>query len=205
VSDASKIALIVGMDTYDNNDLDQLPSCKRDAEDLHELLRAKFGYTIFGDEPIIGSKLTKNYGWAQVHKAISEFFNIAKPSQTLLFYFSGHGITKGGEVYLATPSVDPKNPFPEGFSLSKLTDLMGQSKSKQLVGIIDACFAGAANIPNKRLRKKALKLKLIPQQLIMIKYGRRFERQKEFIFCYHVNRMRLLMQKKMAIAFILNI
>ena len=135
----NKMALIMGMDVYDSNELEQLPACRKDAQDLYKLfITDKFDYTIFKNEPIIGSKLDKEYGWAQVRADISNFFSSAKPSQTLVFYFSGHGIPDGNDVYLATRPVDPRNPFNKGFALSDLTKVMGLCKSKQLVAIIDA-------------------------------------------------------------------
>jgi C1A family cysteine protease len=156
VPNPNKVALIIGIDKYYNNDLEQLPSCKKDAEDLFNLLSSeKFDYTVFMNKPILGSNVDTEYGWAHVQKAISNFFSSAKPSQILLFYFSGHGITKANDVYLSTPQVNPKGPFPEGLALSNLTTLMGDSKSRQIVGIIDACYSGAADIPNKGLKKKS--------------------------------------------------
>jgi hypothetical protein len=112
-------------------------------------------YTIFGDVPIIGSNLDKKFGWVEVRETIGNFFNKAKPSQLLLFYFSGHGIVSGNDVYLGTPQVDHNNPWIKGLSLSDLTKQMSKSKSTQIVGIIDACYSGAADIPSSMKRKAA--------------------------------------------------
>lgn len=156
VVDKKRIALVLGMDLYYNDDLEQLPSCRKDAEDLCKLLTTdKFNYTIFQGGPVLGSKLNKEYGWADVRTYISNFFASAKPSQTLLFYFSGHGIPYSNDVYLATPQVNPKNPLDKGFALSDLTRLMGLSKSRSLVGILDACYSGATNLPNGVMKKNA--------------------------------------------------
>src|SRR5688500_12543926 len=108
----NKKALIIGVDFYTNNALDLLPSCKQDAQDLYNFFLNK-GYTIYEDGPLIGSELDKQYGWVKIRETISNFFFNAKPSQILLFYFSGHGISRGNEVYLGTPQIDPKNPFSE--------------------------------------------------------------------------------------------
>ena len=90
----------------------------------------------------------------------------------MLFYFSGHGIPSGNDVYLATPSIDPKNPI-KGFALSDLTKVMGSCKSKQMIGIIDACYSGAAELPSKGLKKKAAAgTELAYQKPSMIKSGR---------------------------------
>jgi hypothetical protein len=82
---------------------------KKDAEDLYNVLSA-LKYKIIQNAPIIGSKLDRDDECVKIHEAIGNFFLDAKPSQTSLFYFSGHGIAKGDEVYLGTPQVDFKNP-----------------------------------------------------------------------------------------------
>lgn len=150
----NKIALIIGIDEYSRaEELPSLPSCKKDAEDMAQLLR-KIGFTIFGDKPIIGSDLDKD-GWTTIHRAIRDFFNRAKPSHTLLFYFSGHGITREDEIYLATPQVEPQDPIVEGYALSNLAKLMKSSKSKRIVSVIDACHSGAAQLPESGTRPKS--------------------------------------------------
>jgi Caspase domain len=145
----SKLALIIGIDQYTENDyLIPLPSCKKDATDLAELLR-KIGYAIFSDGPvIIGSDLNREFRWTTIHRTIRDFFNSAEPDQLLLFYFSGHGILRGDEIYLATPQVYSRDPIVEGFSLSDLAKLMRSSKSRRIVSIIDACHSGAARLPD---------------------------------------------------------
>jgi hypothetical protein len=36
--DPNKIALIIGVDVYNEEDLEDLPACKKDAKDLYKLL-----------------------------------------------------------------------------------------------------------------------------------------------------------------------
>lgn len=157
VPDGSKLALIIGIDSYRNN-LEPLLSCRKDARDIAELLsRPEFNYTIFRDKPLIGSELDDKYGWADVHEAIFQFFGEAKPGQRLLFYFSGHGIPGDNDVYLSTPQIDPKNPRRAGVTLSELTKGMDSSKSRDILGIIDACYSGSAELPDLILKKKSAK------------------------------------------------
>lgn len=148
-ADGSKVALVIGIDVYRSEGLEDLPSCRKDAEALCKILQ-ELGYTIFQNEPIIGSRLSKENSWVDIHRAIVNFFKSAKPGQTLLFYFSGHGIPREDEIYLAMPEVDTKDPMVEGFSLTRLTQLMRSSKSMQIVSVIDACYSGAAILPTIR-------------------------------------------------------
>jgi tetratricopeptide (TPR) repeat protein len=144
--DDSKLALVIGIDVYRSEGLIDLPFCRKDAKDLTKVLRA-LGYTIFQDEPIIGSRLNKENSWVDIHRAIVNFFYVARPAQTLLFYFSGYGIARDGDVYLALPEINTQDPIVEGFSLMRLTRLMTSSKSMRIVSIIDACYSGTAVLP----------------------------------------------------------
>ena len=139
-SNPDKLALIIGIDTYTNTSLENLPSCKKDAEDMSEVLSEQ-GYTKFGSKPMIGSELYEEFGWYRIHKAIVDLFDKAEAGQTLLFYFSRHGLSRGQDIFLATPQVDPPNPMLQGFSLANLTSLTNSSKSMKIVSIIDRCYS----------------------------------------------------------------
>jgi Caspase domain len=102
-ADRSKLGLATGIDVYRSGGLDNLPSCRKDIEDFSKLLE-ELGYTIFQNEPIIGSRLNKENSWVDIHRAIVSFFKSAKPGQTLLFCFSGHSIPREDEIYLARGS-----------------------------------------------------------------------------------------------------
>jgi hypothetical protein len=60
-------------------------------------------------------RLKEKYGWAKIHEMITDFVTHAKPSQTLLFYFSGRGIPKSNEVYLSTSKLILEDLLPHGF------------------------------------------------------------------------------------------
>jgi hypothetical protein len=74
-----------------------LSSCKKDAIDLSNLLSSeKLDYKIFGNGLVIGSDLDRSYVYTEINKFINYFFLDAEPGQTILFYFSGHGIQWAG-------------------------------------------------------------------------------------------------------------
>ena len=150
---SEKVALVIGVDTYHLRRIDgthslfPLPSCKKDALDLYDLLK-EYRYTIFSDAPILGSSIPEGEGYKRIQQLIKNFFYTAEAGQTLLFYFSGHGITNRGEVFLTTPEVDPQEPMFIGIKLRDLTDLLKHSRSTRIVCIIDACYSGAASLPD---------------------------------------------------------
>jgi Caspase domain len=102
-ADRSKLELVISVDVYRSEGLDNLSSCRKHAEDFSKLLE-ELGYRIFQNEPIIGSRLNKENSWVDIHRAIVSFFKSAKPGQTLLFCFSGHSIPREDEIYLARGS-----------------------------------------------------------------------------------------------------
>jgi tetratricopeptide (TPR) repeat protein len=156
VAQSERLALVIGVDGYKSPLLAPLPSCRKDAFDIAKELSTS-GYSIFDNGPMIGSNIQDPNAWSKIRQSIINLFYEAKPSQKLIFYFSGHGIPHGSDIYLATPEVDPNNPRFAGFALSDLASLIGECKSKQIVCIIDACYSGAINLPESQYTKKAAK------------------------------------------------
>jgi hypothetical protein len=85
-ADGSNVALVIGIDVYRSEGLEDLPSCRKDAEALCKILQ-ELGYTIFQNEPIIGSRLSKENSWVDIHRAIVNFFERKTGSDTLVLLF----------------------------------------------------------------------------------------------------------------------
>ena len=163
MANRNRLALVIGMDTYDNWLLPPLESCKKDAEDVHACL-VKGSYDISAKDLIIGSLGDQETGWIQFRSAVVNFFGDAKPSQNLLIYYSGHSLINHGNIYLATRQVDPNKPRLAGFSLSELTDLINECKAKRIVAIIDSCYSGTANLTGTKTLAKD-NSKKVPQAI----------------------------------------
>ena len=156
MAQSERLALVIGVDGYKSPLLAPLPSCRKDAFDIAKEFSTA-GYSIYDNGPLIGSNIQDPNAWSKIRESIINYFNKSKPSQKLIFYFSGHGLSRHGEIYLATPEVDPESPRLAGFALSELTSLISECKSKQIVCIIDACYSGTADLPESRYTKKAAK------------------------------------------------
>jgi MAP3K TRAFs-binding domain/Caspase domain len=138
-----KKALIIAISEYDNLPKEkQLPFCKNDGEAIYEILQ-KQGYEILDNWKLIGT-VTSN----QIKKAIFDFFRKqAESRDTLLFYFSGHGIPDGhGGHYLAPSDIEVDMPDYYGFRFSDLQDQANKSLAKKIITILDCCFSGAAGV-----------------------------------------------------------
>ena len=73
--------------------------------------------------------------------------SIIRAEDTLLFYYSGHGIPDiDGDIYLASSEIDPDAPYRRGFSFNELTKMIQRSVSIRIVTVLDCCYSGAAKL-----------------------------------------------------------
>jgi Caspase domain len=137
-----KKALIVAISEYNDKQLAPLEFCKNDGEKMYELLQS-LGYEISNNHKLIGYVKSD-----RMRDAIYDFFDNrkTKADDTLLFYYSGHGIyTTGGNI-LASSEIDYYSPRKMGFSSYDLTNLIQESNSIRIVEVLDSCYSGAARI-----------------------------------------------------------
>jgi tetratricopeptide (TPR) repeat protein len=142
-SQRKKRALIVSISNYNN--LEQLPFCQNDGKEMYLLLKS-LGYEIFNDNRLIGGEVR----YDDLRKGLIDLLTDDKnihPQDTLLFYFSGHGLPDGYDgTYLATSDIDPDRPFDKGISFDDITRWMNISKSKRIISILDCCCSGSIGL-----------------------------------------------------------
>ena len=134
-----KKALIVSVSDYEN--LENLEFCNNDGEQMYEVLSSR-GYEIPENRKLIGT--VKD---GTVRKAIIDFFRDDSNNtfDTLLFYFSGHGVLDGFEGrYFATSNINSQIPEENGIPFEFLTQQMDRSTSRKTIAVIDCCFSGSA-------------------------------------------------------------
>jgi hypothetical protein len=160
-------ALVISISDYDN--LENLDFCKSDGEDIYNLLKS-IGYKIPEEYMLIGVRVE----YSRLHDTIIEFFTDREVSNkdTLLFYYSGHGIPgiNADEHYLASSEIDRRVPLLRGFSFEDLTRTRQMCNSKTIFTILDCCCSGADTITkgNDDMASK------ISQKIIIDKSRRRF-------------------------------
>jgi uncharacterized caspase-like protein len=82
---SEKRALVIGISDYGN--LEPLSFCKNDGQEISNTL-ATLEYEISNNHALLGY-----VKWESMRGAIYDFFiEETKPQDTLLFYYSGHGV-----------------------------------------------------------------------------------------------------------------
>lgn len=145
-----KKSLIIGISNYDF--LPCLDFSKNDAIAIFDILN-KNQYQLSDWNKLIG-KIAYN----EMRDRIVDYFSdlTIDPQDTLIFYFSGHGLVDAdGDVYLSSSETDPDNPIKRGLSFRELTTIINKCKSKIIIIILDCCYSGAATFSNSEANDKA--------------------------------------------------
>lgn len=164
--DNPRKALIIGISNYDR--LESLEFCDNDSKEMSSLLLS-LGYQI-------NDTLSGHVKWDKMRDTIYDFFgnnNAIKREDTLLFYYSGHGIPDvSGDMYLSPSEIDPYLPSKRGFNFNELTKLIVNSIAERKIIILDCCYSGAAKV-SKGHEDDAAKLgtAAIERQFNALEYG----------------------------------
>jgi hypothetical protein len=135
---SSRYALIIANNEYSDSNLAQLSAPGKDAEDLARVLQDK---NIAGFDDV---KVILNHPESYVREAIDEFFDLKKPDDLLLLYFSGHGVRdEMGSLYLALKNTSRARLRATALRSDFIREAMDQSRSKRIVLILDCCNSGA--------------------------------------------------------------
>ncbi len=133
----NKKALIISISDYDDKKLENLEFCKNDGEKMYSTL-TNLDYDIPAERNLIGKVDRKT-----MKTAIFNFFKGQHGDDTLLFYFSGHGLGDGfGGKFFANTDVDSDVPGIDGVRYEELNEQMERSYAKKIVAIIDCCYSG---------------------------------------------------------------
>jgi hypothetical protein len=141
-----KKALIIAVSDYNaNSGLSNLAFCKNDGEQVLEILK-NLGYEIVNQAGLIGY-----VEGTKMQDAIYDFFTDdgLKSDDTVLFYFSGHGIPGAEDFFLSSSNIDQRSPKKRGFSFEDLNLEIRHCRSKKKVIILDSCYAGSARVDGK--------------------------------------------------------
>jgi formylglycine-generating enzyme required for sulfatase activity len=135
------LALLIGIDSYDDPRFMTLGKAEDDAQAIYDLLASQpYNFTV---RSLIGKEATKE-------AILDELFRLrtTEADARILVYFAGHGYTLtdkfGKETgFVAAYNTDAKIDY-TALKLNEITDLCRNATAKHLLFIFDACFSGAA-------------------------------------------------------------
>ncbi|WP_207933616.1 caspase family protein, partial [Actinomadura sp. GC306] len=124
-------------DEYDSPDLGALYSPAHDVDALASALA----------EPHIGGfevQRVLNRPVHEVNLAIEDFFCDKRPDDVLLLYVSCHGVKDdAGHLYFATTNTRVTRLGATGIASTFVRDRMSQSRSRNIILLLDCCYSGA--------------------------------------------------------------
>ncbi len=175
-------ALLIGIDDYADESINDLDNPIRDMESLYHVLSTKYE---FGEENIL---LLRNPTRDELIIALDRLGGSLKKSDNLLIFYAGHGYwdSKGKIGYWLPSDADMKSTV-NWFRNSTLRDYIGSIDTRHTLLIADACFSGAIfktravdDEPSKGVRKlyelpsrKAMTsgiLQEVPDESVFLKY-----------------------------------
>lgn len=145
MSDEMRKALLIGIDKYDK--FRSLSGCIADATNMKEMLERHEN-----DDPNYSCRLLTSSDPQPVTRAAlrTEWRNLFHEfTGSILFYFSGHGAPSETGGFIVTQDATSAEP---GLPMSELLQLATKSIAREVLIILDCCFAGdIGDIPNTYL------------------------------------------------------
>jgi uncharacterized caspase-like protein len=131
-----RVALVVGIDAYENLDLTaQLKKARSDAAALARTLK-ELGFDVIAKDDLTRSEF--NAAW-------TDFLGKLEPGDMATFYFAGHGVEFGGRNYLIPKDVPDIKPGRdellkrESLSLQEFLEDLREKGTRLNLVILDAC------------------------------------------------------------------
>ena len=135
-------ALLVGINEYQA--AGKLQFCREDAQALGKVLVERGGFapnrvvTLVDGEADLATVPTRG----NIRRRIDQFATLAGEEDTVLVFFSGHGMMLDGQGYLM--AVDSDRDPANNIALSWVKERLEGCKAKQKLLVLDVCHAGSA-------------------------------------------------------------
>jgi WD40 repeat protein len=131
-------ALLIGINEYQDPEINDLTNPIKDAESLYNVLLSK--YTFEKDN----IKFLKNPTQREIMETFDELVRVLTSNDNLLIFYAGHGKwDEKGKVGYWFPTDAAKTGSVNWFRNSALRDYLSSIATKHTLLIADACFSGA--------------------------------------------------------------
>jgi len=140
--------MLVGVNQYQD---EQLPSLHYSAVDCQGLAKALGDATAQFSQKEIGlyhDFAPESPCLANVHATLQQITTAAKPIDTVLFYFSGHGMVEPNthQGVLCLADTQKSNLLNTGLALEELLQLLGNCAAQNQIVWLDACHSGGMTL-----------------------------------------------------------
>lgn len=130
----TKLALLVGIDDYQNS---PLSGCVNDATRMHDLLQRNLDETPnFQCIKLVTPE--KSITKPILRRALETLFT--RQADVALFFFAGHGTANNLGGFLVTQDAQK---YDEGLSLTEVLTMANNSPARERIIILDSCHSGA--------------------------------------------------------------
>ncbi|HUT56914.1 MAG TPA: caspase family protein [Phycisphaerae bacterium] len=135
-------ALLIGINEYQA--AGKLQFCREDAQALGKVLVERGGFN--PDRVVVlADGEAKPEDWptrGNIRRRIEQFSRLAEPDDTVVVFFSGHGMMADGKGYLM--AVDSDRDPANSISLDWVKERLAAGKAKTKLLVLDVCHAGSA-------------------------------------------------------------
>jgi hypothetical protein len=148
VSDMSeRWALLVGIDKYDDEDINSLRFAVADVLALKEVLIDPMhgGFKPEKVRVLTNDEATKG----NILKGLTNWLPIAEEDDTVLIYYSGHGVQHNGESYLLPVETDLSIISAYGIRNRDFMEAVDAIKANKVITIVDSCHSGGVSASAK--------------------------------------------------------
>jgi len=139
-----RIALLIGVGTYDDPLFGELHHAQADAEGFAEILES---HDYGGFDRVITLTTPVQTTQARILTELASLRTDLRSQDTLLLYFSGHGTMRLGEgkeplLYLTASDTKARDIGGTALELSELQRFVSRVRAERKALIVDACFHG---------------------------------------------------------------
>ena len=135
-------ALLIGNRKYQHHD--ELPGATEDVDSFQRFLTEEPRGLLL---PRAAVHPLYDLQSSELHDRVRDFFRQAAPTQTLLFYFSGHGTSENEQGHLL-PIDAPAKGVEGALSTKEIWEAIMDSPAARVVVILDACRSGSFLVPS---------------------------------------------------------
>ena len=130
-----KVAVVIGVDRYNDRTIPQLDNAVRDAKTIGQLLESSLGY-----ETVVLENATK----ASIVRTLNRLAVELGPRDSVVVYYAGHGelVEATGLGYWQLADSEAKRPQ-TWLSNADISRLVGQIGASQVALISDSCYSGS--------------------------------------------------------------